>query len=178
MIKPDNQFLISMTVSLGICDFLNRYTQDYSIKWPNDIYVINDKIAGILIENSIIGEQIENSIVGIGININQKKFISDAPNPVSLSMVTGKAYDLSNCLKRLTSDLNNRYQKMSKKNLSQIKDEYVSNLYRLKEWHTYRDQSGLFTGRIKSITNNGNLKIEKSSGKISIYSFKEVDFIL
>ncbi len=75
MIIPNDQFLISMTISLGICDFLKRYTGFYSIKWPNDIYVGNDKIAGILIENSIMGEQIEHSIVGIGININPSSFI-------------------------------------------------------------------------------------------------------
>ena len=81
--------------------FLRRYITDCSIKWPNDIYVKNDKIAGILIENSIIGDKIENTIAGIGLNINQNNFVSDAPNPVSLRMVTGKNYDLSNCLNQL-----------------------------------------------------------------------------
>jgi len=178
MIAPNDQFLISMTISLGICDFLKRYTRDYSIKWPNDIYVCNDKIAGILIENSIMGEQIENSIVGIGININQNKFLSDAPNPVSLCMITGNEYDLTNCLNQLTSDLNERYQKITKEKHAQIKEEYVSQLYRLNEWHTFRDPSGLYTGRIKSVTDSGRLQIEKRSGNISVYAFKEVDFIL
>ena len=86
-IKPEDQFYISMAVSLGICDFLKRYIPDCSIKWPNDIYVNNDKIAGILIESSITGNKIEYTIAGIGLNINQEKFISDAPNPVSLRIV-------------------------------------------------------------------------------------------
>ena len=68
---------------------LSRYISGCTIKWPNDIYVNNDKIAGILIENSIMGDKIENTIAGIGLNINQNKFSSDAPNPVSLELITG-----------------------------------------------------------------------------------------
>src|SRR5665648_1178797 len=69
-IIPACQFLISITLSLGICDFLKRYIPACAIKWPNDIYVNNDKIAGILIENSVMEGVIESSIAGIGLNIN------------------------------------------------------------------------------------------------------------
>ncbi len=93
-IEPDLQFIISMTISLGICDFLKRHIPASSIKWPNDIYVNNDKIAGVLIENSIMGSSIEYSIAGIGLNINQEKFTGDAPNPVSLKNITGIDYDI------------------------------------------------------------------------------------
>ena len=89
MISPADQFLLSMAVSLGICDFLDRYISAISIKWPNDIYVKNDKIAGILIENSIMGDHIENTIAGIGININQEKFMSDAPESCFVDQCDG-----------------------------------------------------------------------------------------
>ncbi len=112
------------------------------------------------------------------IDINQKKFLSDAPNPVSLSMVTGKEFDLTNCLNQLSSDLNERYQMIAKSTYGQIKEEYISHLYLLNEWHVFRDNSGTFTGRLKSITDHGRLKIEKKSGEITLYSFKEIEFIL
>jgi BirA family transcriptional regulator, biotin operon repressor / biotin---[acetyl-CoA-carboxylase] ligase len=178
MIKPSDQFVLSMAISLGICDFLKRYIPVCKIKWPNDIYVNNDKIAGLLIENSIMGDLIENTIAGIGLNINQEKFLSDAPNPVSLRMITGKDYDLNTCLNLLTSDLDKRYKQLIAGNHMQIKEEYISHLYRLNEWCNYSDKNGLYCGRIKSITEYGNLIIEPKSGKIKEYSFKEVDFIL
>ena len=81
-VNPADQFYISMTISLGICDFLRRYIPVCSIKLPNDIYVNNDKIAGILLESSIIDDQIEYTIAGIGLNINQERFLSTVPNPV------------------------------------------------------------------------------------------------
>lgn len=79
MIKPAKQFIISKTVSLGIYDFLRRHINNVLIKWPNDIYVNNDKIAGILIENSLLNDEIESTIVGIGINVNQQKFLCRLP---------------------------------------------------------------------------------------------------
>ncbi|MCX6322125.1 MAG: biotin--[acetyl-CoA-carboxylase] ligase [Bacteroidia bacterium] len=178
MINPADQFFISMTVSLGICDFLKRYISVCAIKWPNDIYVNNDKIAGILIENSIMDDQIENTISGIGLNINQEKFLSNAPNPVSLSLLTGSSYDLATCLNQLASDLDKRYKQLISEHFAEIKHEYVSRLYRLNELSKYRDRSGLFTGRIITVTDNGRLQIEREPGNISEYSFKEVDFIL
>jgi BirA family biotin operon repressor/biotin-[acetyl-CoA-carboxylase] ligase len=178
MINPADQFLISMTISLGICDFLKRSISVCTIKWPNDIYVNNDKIAGILIENSIMGDKIENTIAGIGININQEKFLSMAPNPVSLSLLTGYSYDLATCLNQLVSDLDKRYKQLISEQFTDIKKEYVSQLYRLNELSKYRDISGTFMGRIMTVTDNGRLLIERESGNISEYSFKEIDFIL
>lgn len=177
-ISPADQFHISMTISLGICDFLKRYIPSCCIKWPNDIYVNNDKIAGILIENSIMGNQIENTIAGIGLNINQQKFLSDAPNPVSLNNLTGIEYDLNDCLNQLSSDLGKRYKQLISENFVQIRDDYTGQLFRLNEWYGFRDKEGIYKGRILSVTKEGNLLIEKQSKKLFEYSFKEVDFIL
>ena len=177
-IKPEDQFHISMAISLGICDFLMRYIPDCSIKWPNDIYVNNDKIAGILIESSLTGNRIEFTIAGIGLNINQEIFLSNAPNPISLRLLSGHNYDLRDCLNNLGSDLDKRYKQLIAGDSGDIKKEYVSKLYRLNEWHEFRDVCGIYTGRILTVGDFGRIKIEKQSGNISEYSFKETEFIL
>ncbi len=176
--NPEELFHVSMAVSLGICDFFGRFIPDCAIKWPNDIYIKNDKIAGILIESSIIGNQIEYTIAGLGLNINQEKFISSAPNPISLRLLTGKSYDLSLCLDQLAADLDKRYKQLIKGELIQIKEEYISKLFRLNEWSEFRDSDGLYTGRILAVSNNGRIKINRKSGETSEYAFKEVEFIL
>jgi BirA family biotin operon repressor/biotin-[acetyl-CoA-carboxylase] ligase len=178
MISPSDQFIISMAISLGICDFLNRYIPFCSIKWPNDIYVNNDKIAGILIENSILGYQIEYSIAGIGLNINQEKFLSDAPNPVSLKLITGISLDLITCLNQLASDLDKRYKQIISESYDLIRNDYLSRLYRLNEWFNFKDSGGIYSGRILSVSDIGRLQIERKSGLRSEYSFKEIEFIL
>ena len=177
-IIPADQFYISMSVSLGICDFLQRHIPACSIKWPNDIYIKDDKIAGILIESTIIADQIEYSIAGIGLNINQEKFISSAPNPVSLRQISGKQYDLQACLSMLCSDLDNRYKQLIAGDFDKIKNEYISKLYRLNQWSEFRDTKELFKGRILTVGDFGNLKVEIQHGVTREYAFKEIEFIL
>ncbi len=176
-LAPADQFLISMAISTGICDFLRRYIPVCSIKWPNDIYINNDKIAGILIENSLMGDRIEHSIAGIGLNINQVKFISDAPNPVSLKQITGVNYEITACISQLASDLDKRYRQLLSENYSKIRNDYISDLYRLNEWCNFKNSEGIYTGRILSVTESGRLLIERKSGLIDEYSFKEIGFI-
>ena len=178
MIIPAEQFFLSMAISLGICDFLDRYTSSVSIKWPNDIYVNNDKIAGILIENSIMGNLIEHTVAGIGININQAKFLGNAPNPVSLLNLTGKEYNLPECLSQLVSDLDKRYKSLISGDVALIKTHYLSRLYRNGQWFKYQGLKGIFTGRIVNVSDTGRLQVEREDGFISEYAFKEIDFIL
>jgi BirA family transcriptional regulator, biotin operon repressor / biotin---[acetyl-CoA-carboxylase] ligase len=176
-IKTEDQFYISMAISLGIYDFLIRYVPGCSIKWPNDIYVNNDKIAGILIENSISADKIESSIAGIGLNLNQEIFISSPPNPVSLRLLSGNEFDITDSLHQLAADLDKRYKELIASDFSEIKNEYISKLYRLNEWCEFRDNSGTWEGRILSTGKYGKLIIEDRKGKIREFSFKEVDFI-
>jgi BirA family biotin operon repressor/biotin-[acetyl-CoA-carboxylase] ligase len=177
-LKPEDQFYLSISVSLGICDFLNRYIPHYSIKWPNDIYVNNDKIAGILIESTITGNIIESAIAGIGLNINQEKFISDAPNPVSLRIVSGTIYDLATALNNLATDLDKRYKQLISGDLSALREEYIARLYRFNTWNEFSDPEGSFTGRIISLGDYGKIRVEKRNGKIFEYGFKELEFRL
>jgi BirA family transcriptional regulator, biotin operon repressor / biotin---[acetyl-CoA-carboxylase] ligase len=177
-IKPDQQFLISMVISLGVCDFSERYLRAARVKWPNDIYVNDDKIAGILIENSIMEDRIEYSVAGIGFNLNQEIFLSSAPNPISLKQITGADYDLTSVLTQISADLDNRYKQLLSGKVREIRDEYSGRLYRYNDWHNFRDSEGIFTGKITSISDNGLLRVERKAGNISLYSFKEIEFML
>ena len=178
MIEPADQFLISMAVSLGITGFLDRHIQGSAIKWPNDIYVKSDKIAGILIENTLIGNKIENSVAGIGLNINQTSFVSNAPNPVSLSQITGIQYNLEECLIQLSDEIDRRYQQLVNSDLNSLRADYISRIFRKDEWCEWRDESGVFTGRIVTVSADGRLIIEKAGGKRALYAFKEIEFII
>jgi BirA family transcriptional regulator, biotin operon repressor / biotin---[acetyl-CoA-carboxylase] ligase len=176
-LKPSDQFIISKIISLGICDFLRPYTSKVSIKWPNDIYVNNDKIAGILIESAIIREEIEYIIAGIGLNINQKIFTGNAPNPVSLSKITGTEYNTEQCLKQLVTHIDKRYQEFLLKKRREINEEYLNNLYRFGKWCDFSDSNGLYEGKIIGIDHSGRLRIEDHRGRTYEYGFKEVTFI-
>lgn len=178
IIDPADQFLISMTISLGISDFLDRHISGCKIKWPNDIYVNNDKIAGILIENAVMDNRLLYSIAGIGLNINQREFLSKAPNPVSLSLLTGCQYDPEVCLGQLSESIGKWYFQLKSGNRNEIRENYLSRLYRLNEWNIFHDAGGTFKGRILSAKEDGTLQIERDRGGIQEYLFREVGFVI
>ena len=175
-IEPSSQFLISMSVSLAVTDFLGKYVNDCKIKWPNDIYIRSDKIAGILIENSLMNDIIATSVAGIGINLNQKYFPANAPNATSLSIVTGNEYNTDECYKELISDLDRHYSNLRQENAEKIRKDYLSRCYKLDEWNIFTDLNGKFEGRIIDIRTDGPAVIEDKKGKRREYYFKEVEF--
>ena len=102
-LPANRQFLISQIASLSVKETLEKYTDSVTVKWPNDIYWKDRKICGMLIENDLSGQHLYCSVVGIGLNINQEIFRSDAPNPISLTQITGKTYWPASCVSSLTT---------------------------------------------------------------------------
>jgi BirA family biotin operon repressor/biotin-[acetyl-CoA-carboxylase] ligase len=175
-LKAGKQFLLSKIVSLSIVEFLKNEIEDVSIKWPNDIYVGNKKIAGILIENSIKGSYLFNSILGIGLNLNQDKFLSDAPNPVSLKQLTGKEYDIEKVISGISELIELWYQKLQTGNFAEIDLAYLSFLFRNGEWCKYSKNGILFEAKILGVGEFGQLQLKDREEKVSEYQFKEIEF--
>ena len=171
------QFLISKVVALGVCEVLSLYVDDVSIKWPNDIYVGDNKIAGILIENFLSGSTIDSSIVGIGININQRKFFSNAPNPISLSQVTDAFFDKDELLDLFLNSIDKWYSFLKSKEVTMIDTEYLKRMYRIDAESFYKDADGEFVGRIIGVNPIGQLVVDKENGKLKEYHFKEIEFL-
>ena len=176
-VMAEEQFFLSIAVSLGICDFLDSRITGSKIKWPNDIYIGNDKIAGILIENSLIGENIESSIAGIGLNLNQVSFPDHIFKPVSLKMITGVNYDPDSCLSDLLNAVDIRYKELLYGDRQKLRNEYTTRLYRLNEFHIYSKKGKKFKARIMGITGSGLLIVQKDDNCVGEYSFKEIDYV-
>ncbi|MCR5511956.1 MAG: biotin--[acetyl-CoA-carboxylase] ligase [Prevotella sp.] len=177
MLCPDSlpankQFHISMAISLAIVEAVGQLVGDLSIKWPNDIYWRNGKLAGILIENRLQGNMIKESIIGVGLNVNQQEFQSKAPNPVSLWQITGQETDREQLLKDILQALD-KY--MAHGDLGEM---YRSQLYRRKGFHPYADKDGAFMAEIVDVEDDGHLLLSDDSGRERRYAFKEVTFII
>lgn len=177
-LNAGKQFQLSKVVSLGIVDFIKTETEDVSIKWPNDIYVGNKKIAGILIENTIKGNNLFSSVLGIGLNLNQTCFLSDAPNPVSLKQITGKQYKLETVASEIFRSVLKWYKKIGVGNYSEIDTAYFSSLYREGEWRNYSKNRNISEARIIGIGEFGQLRLEKRDGMVEEFMFKEVEFVI
>ena len=174
-VAATKQFRISMAISLAICEALGQYIGDLSIKWPNDIYWRNGKICGILIENTLKGNTIKDSIIGVGLNVNQRTFHSDAPNPVSLWQIAGQETDREQLLNGILEALD-KY--MAPANLPHLGEDYRKMLYRRTGFHPYADKDGAFMAEMVGVEDDGHLVLRNEEGQERRYAFKEVQFIM
>ena len=176
-IEIRQQYMLSKVVSLGIYKAMSKYISALKIKWPNDIYAGTRKLGGILIENSIMNGVLKNSVVGMGINVNQTVFCSDAPNPVSLSMLTNEHYDCDVILYEILVAIDWYYALLRNGGDEIIDNEFTASLYRLNEKHFYKSENDVFEGEIIGVNEIGQLVIRKNNGQILEFHFKEVEFL-
>lgn len=173
-LPANRQFLISQIAALSVKETLDQYVNGVTVKWPNDIYWQDRKICGMLIENDLTGHSLFCSVIGIGININQLHFMSDAPNPVSLTQITGKEYNREEILSRFLKRLYNRYLDLLLEKEEEIRRDYMRALYRRDGYHHYSDEQGNFEAYIHDIEPTGHLILELLDGERRRYAFKEV----
>ena len=199
MIHPEslqakNQFIITQVVSVALCKTLERYLLHptlgsaaspreepllpgggehvVAIKWPNDIYVGDKKICGVLIENRLAGRMIKDSIIGIGLNVNQQEFKSDAPNPVSIRQLTGRDTNREELLEAFLAELNECCKSQT------IIADYKARLYRREGLHPYSSGDETFRASIVDVKDDGRLVLQDENGIAHMYRFKEVTFII
>ena len=150
------------------------------VKWPNDIYVGDRKIAGILIEHSVAGMNIEHTIIGLGLNVNQREFVSNAPNPVSMWQLLGGETDVEQVLDRVVDAIMTRLDRVTDEEWSTTQHtEYHDRLWRIGALHGYALPDGTtFRGAIIGVDTDGFLTIVDPAAGPRRFAFKEVSFIL
>jgi BirA family transcriptional regulator, biotin operon repressor / biotin---[acetyl-CoA-carboxylase] ligase len=175
-LSASDQFYLNIFSSLAVFDVLSdKLSAIASIKWPNDLLLGNKKVCGILIENQIQGNQVSKSLIGIGVNVNQQLFT--LPNATSVLASGNKSYDLQLIFELLLARLEYRYMQLKDGRLQQLKDEYLSHMYRRNEFHPYIAGDHTLEGMITGIDNYGRLVIQSDGGS-QAFNFQEIKFIM
>lgn len=178
------QFAISEAVSLAIVTVLRRHINGHriTVKWPNDIYAGDRKICGILVENTLTGSRICHSIAGIGININQREFRSDAPNPVSIFQLTGRETPVEEIMREFCEEILAAFARIDREGETMgLHGEYSAALWRADGFYPYTEASTgkVFKGRIAGIAPTGHITLERQDdGRLLTYAFKEISAVL
>ena len=170
------QFLISQVATLAVRGLLQEAGIPSSVKWPNDIYVGDKKICGMLVENALAGGKVRTSVIGIGVNVNQTVFDPELMNPVSMKKLTGQAYDPVRLLERFCDLFMIRLKQESHR----LQADWLAVLYRKGERCRFTDcrTAAVFEGTIKGISQIGLLEVEMPDGSIQEFGFKEISYIL
>lgn len=183
------QFVLSMAVAMAVADVVEQAlvgtdAPAVSVKWPNDIYVGDKKIAGILIENTLTGMGIDKCIVGIGLNVNQREFLSDAPNPVSLALLAAREFSLETLLEDIVEQLVGACDSVDTDD--EASAQGLSDTYNRRLWrndgalHRWREMpsGNVIDAAISSVAVDGFLSLRFSDGSSRSYAFKEIQAML
>ena len=192
-VTPAGQFMLNMLASIVTHRTLAAYLPEQqrerlTIKWPNDIYFDDRKIAGILVENSLSGSRVLHSIAGVGINLNQEHWVGNAPNPVSLKQITGTETDI-HCVMQMFMQMLCFTMKWD---TDDCRDYYLQHLYRREGYHPFVERevstaptmiateadTGQFMARIEDILPTGEIVLCDTQGNRRTYHFKQIRFVV
>lgn len=172
-----DQFVFNLWFATSTRRFLARYVPEVLIKWPNDLYVRDRKLAGDLTEHSVSGNRLDFTIAGIGINVNEEVFPSEIPNPTSLFLETGRKYDVGMLMDEYLAVLRERRPLLSTEHEADLRVDYLSHLYRRDETHPYLVNGQQIDGIIRDIDRFGRLVLELPDGTREAYGFKEIAYL-
>jgi len=176
---PKQQFILNIITSLSLLDLIEYYhINDVTIKWPNDIYVDDKKIAGILIQNNVSNQNIVSTIIGIGLNVNQTIFDSSLPNPSSLAVKANRQFDKGTIFENLAFFLEKRYlQSKTTNGVQELRKAYTNRLFRLDIVSTYLIDGKHLAGIIKGIDPIGGLILQMEE-HTRVFDFQELKFVI
>lgn len=172
-----DMFVLSEVACLAACRALSRFAPGFRVKWPNDVYHGDRKVVGILIENELQGRHIASSVIGIGVNVNQRTFLPDAPNPTSLALILSHEADRTAVLRALLEEFDTIYTMVEQGMYAPLHAAYTAQLYRLGELAEYCDDTGPFRATLEGVEPDGHLRLRLEDGRPRRYAFKEVRFI-
>lgn len=170
-------FFLNMAISLGLYDYLHALLRaDVRVKWPNDLFVEEKKVCGILIENSVQGASVGTSVVGVGLNVNQEQF--EHSRAASVRTFSGKKHDLQEVLDDLLPALEKRYLQLREGKRPELTAAYYSCLYGFGEEKMYRalPAGKDFVGKIVGVDEIGRVKIETGDGE-RVFGLKEIELV-
>lgn len=170
-----NQFMLSQAVSLAMHRAMKECGIDVRLKWPNDIYVGDRKLAGILVELDCMGMYVEQAVIGIGLNVNQMDFPAMDRVPVSMKMLIGEDVSIDDVLTLVLDSFEYYYDMLINGNGKQLASEYASLLLGLGEVRRFIDSNGEFMAVIVGVEPTGELILRRGNGLMSRYMFKEVE---
>lgn len=175
------QYLMSMVQAVSLWEALSDYVENptlLTIKWPNDIYYKDCKLSGTRIDLNLQGLRIQDMVIGTGVNVNQLQFTGTAPNPVSLSQISGLTYSLSQILSSIIDAFERNYALLRSGAELYIIRCYHEHLYRRVGMYRYRDIHGEFQAEMVGVASNGILTLRRADGTLSKYEFKELSIVL
>jgi BirA family transcriptional regulator, biotin operon repressor / biotin---[acetyl-CoA-carboxylase] ligase len=176
-LEVQRQFDLNIAVSLAINDvLLTHFGHAAVIKWPNDSYIADEKIGGILIENIIQGSQIKHAIIGVGLNVNECEFPPILQKVTSFRKILHTDYDLNVIKNEICGSVEARYLQLKAGRIDSMKQEYLSKLYLFNRWANFKINGQILAAKIVDVTPQGFLQVETEAG-LQEFALQQIQFV-
>jgi BirA family biotin operon repressor/biotin-[acetyl-CoA-carboxylase] ligase len=164
---------INWWVSLSVIDLLNKFSVNASIKWPNDIFVENLKVGGLLIETVNQGAQVKSIIIGVGINVNQLDF--NTIQATSIKKISGIHNSVEDVLWSLCDSLTSNLTLLSQRDV--LKSSYEALLFRIGVKQEFFLAEQAVFGEIRGVGTLGQLKV-RIDNQDQLFDHGQIKFII
>jgi len=178
-------FALNQFAGLAVADTAKHFlpetlAREVRLKWPNDVYVGKQKIAGILVQNGLRGSAVSWSVIGIGLNVNENDFPAELQQTAtSLTLLAGHNFDLEEVLAFLLQRLAANYDFLQRHLLQELDQRYHQELYRLNVPARYQltETGENFFAVLRGVNAAGQLRLELAEGGEREFSLREVRFV-
>lgn len=184
-LTADRLFALTQWTSLALARTVAHFLPDADaatvrIKWPNDLYVGDQKIAGILVQNGLRGSRVAWSVIGVGLNVNERDF----PPPLGVSaralhLPPGPKLDLETVLDVLLQQFAATYELTDPARRRDLDQAYHRLLYRRNQTGRYElAQTGeRFSAVLRGVDPDGRLRLQRPAGPEQRFALREIRFV-
>ncbi|GAA0459061.1 biotin--[acetyl-CoA-carboxylase] ligase [Alkalibacillus silvisoli] len=166
-LEPKNATQITLVAAVALAKVMSNYSIPVRIKWPNDLFIGERKLSGILTEMQAEQDQIDYIILGIGINVNHDKNDFDQSivnQATSLKIYAEEQINLNDLFKSVAKEFELQYERFIEQGFKPIKSEWESYAYKMGEWLKVRAQ-GEWNAKLVGIHEDGALKVIDENGQ-------------
>ncbi|HEX3020314.1 MAG TPA: biotin--[acetyl-CoA-carboxylase] ligase [Chitinispirillaceae bacterium] len=170
-IPQGNWSNITQVMALSVASLIENFELAAQIRWPNDILVGGVKICGILAETVLMNSD-SSLILGVGLNVNENKgdFSALDRTATSLSIETGKTFDIEDILEKLLSIFKGHFERFMESGFGDLVGMISDRLYKPEAMVQVFQGTDTFMGRISGITEQGTILIETQTGIVEMIS--------
>lgn len=176
----NRQFKLNKLLSVSVARSLDKYLDGVAvrIKWPNDLLISGQKLAGLLIQSASSGNRMRYAILGMGINVYEEDFPADMKAAVSLSAYADHLPRIADLAVEVSDAVWTDYEKFRSGRYRDLDDAYAEKLFGRDQVLPFATPQGeTFRGEVRGVEPSGKLMIRTDEG-IRTFSTGELRFDL
>jgi len=170
--------IFSLLGAVAVVNAVRRVSGvDAVIKWPNDVLIGGQKLAGVLVESNISNSRINHLVLGIGLNLNI--IVSDMPAEIretatSLLEICGRVTDRAGMAAALIDEIDSMIDLSERAGTAAVLDEWRRHSITMDREIAVSDRCGSFSAHAVDVDDTGGLILRLSDGTFRTATSGEV----